>query len=83
MKHLRHLFTTLFLLFAISVCAHDFEVNGIYYNIISATDLTVEVTYRGGTNYEYANEYSGEIIIPSTVSYKSKNLRELSLYILV
>lgn len=74
MKHLRHLFTTLFLLFAISVCAHDFEVNGIYYNIISATDLTVEVTYRDGTNYEYANEYSGEIIIPSTVSYKSKNL---------
>lgn len=74
MKHLRHLFATLFLLFATSVCAHDFEVNGIYYNIISATDLTVEVTYRGGTNYEYGNEYSGEIIIPSTVSYKSKNL---------
>ena len=74
MKHLRHLFATLFLLFATSVCAHDFEVNGIYYNIISATDLTVEVTYRGGTDYEYANEYSGEVVIPSTVSYKSKNL---------
>ena len=43
MKHLRHLFATLFLLFVTSVCAHDFEVNGIYYNIISATDLTVEV----------------------------------------
>ena len=27
--------------------AHDFEVNGIYYNITSSTDRTVEVTYKG------------------------------------
>ena len=35
------------LLCSISVSAEDFEVDGIYYNITSSTDMTVEVTYRG------------------------------------
>ena len=44
--------------------AHDFEVDGIYYNILSEEDKTVEVTY-GDT------KYSGSIIISESVMYES------------
>lgn len=46
--------------------AYDFEVDGIYYNITSTN--TVEVTYKD-TNYD---SYSGEVIIPSTVTHNNK-----------
>ena len=46
--------------------AYDFEVDGIYYNITSTS--TVEVTYKD-TNY---NSYSGEVIIPSTITHNNK-----------
>ena len=32
---------------SLSASAHDFEVDGIYYNITSNENMTVEVTYRG------------------------------------
>ncbi len=48
--------------------AHDFEVDGIYYKITDTTAKTVEVTYKGGA-YNYTNEYSGSVIIPSSVTY--------------
>ena len=60
------------LLCSFTASAHDFEVDGIYYNITSETDLTVEVTYRGGYYDEYSNEYSGAITIPSVVTYNGK-----------
>ncbi len=68
-KHyIKKLFATVaVLLCSITANAYDFEVDGIYYNIISATDLTVEVT-------EGENEYTGKVIIPSNVVYKSKVL---------
>lgn len=47
--------------------SYDFEVNGIYYNILSAADLTCEVTSS-------PDKYTGTVTIPSTVSYKSKDL---------
>ena len=47
--------------------AHDFEVNGIYYNITS--DLTVEVTYKGNKATEYKDRYIGSIVVPEKVSY--------------
>ena len=63
---MKHLFNLSLLLLALllpsTVIAHDFEVDGIYYNITSTN--TVEVTYKD-TNY---NSYSGEVIIPSTVT---------------
>ena len=69
MKHLRHLFTALLLLCATAVAAHDFTVDGIYYNITDATNKTVEVTY-GGTSYsQYSNEYNGSVVIPESVTY--------------
>ncbi len=48
MKTTKHwLVTIAMLLCCISVSAHDFEVDGIYYRITSSTDLTVSVTYKG------------------------------------
>ena len=40
--------------------AYDFEVDGIYYNITSEADKTVEVTSGG-------NSYVGDVSIPATV----------------
>lgn len=67
MKHLIKLSLLLlvFLLPATAI-AHDFEVDGIYYNILN--DNEVEVTYRGSNYYSF-DEYSGDVSIPSTVTY--------------
>ena len=67
----------LFLLFfsallCIAVSAHDFEVDGIYYYIISSSDLTVSVTYQGSNYDSYSNEYTGSVVIPEKVTYDSK-----------
>lgn len=59
------------LLCCIMVNAHDFEVDGIYYNITSVEDLTVAVTYKGDSPYDYFNYYKGIVTIPSTVTYNS------------
>ena len=73
MKEMRHfsikqtLATLVALLCSVAANAYDFEVDGIYYNILSAADLTVEVTSGD-------KGYSGEVVIPTTVTYKSKTL---------
>ncbi|MDE6791562.1 MAG: leucine-rich repeat domain-containing protein [Muribaculaceae bacterium] len=56
------------LLAALPASAYDFEVDGFYYNVISFTDLTCEVT--NGTN-----SYSGDITIPDVVKYNGKDLK--------
>ena len=80
MKHIKHYLITT----AISLCcfvanAHDFEVDGIYYNITSATDRTVMVTFKGDYSSNYGNEYIGVVTIPSTVTYRSKTYRVTSI----
>lgn len=45
--------------------AYDFEVDGIYYNILSENDCTAEVTNSGDSNIKY----EGDIVIPSSVSF--------------
>ena len=73
MKKLRLLFSTLALLLCSNFAsAHDFEVDGFYYNITSSTDLTVEVTYRGEGTLWYLDEYSGSVTIPASFSFKGK-----------
>ena len=64
MKHnyLKHLFTALLLLCTTIASAYDFEVGGIYYNILSEEDKTVEVI--NGTN-----RYTGDVVIPGSVTY--------------
>ena len=46
--------------------AHHFEINGVFYNVISTTE--VEVTYKG-SSYDDYNEYKGSVVIPSLVEY--------------
>ena len=65
------LITVAVLLCSTVASAHDFEVGGIYYNIISSRFLTVEVTHKGSS----WGEYSGKLVIPETVTYKSKTYR--------
>ena len=59
----------LLLLNSMLVSAHDFEVDGIYYNILSDADKTVEVTYEGSSYTQFSNEYAGNVTIPNTVDY--------------
>ena len=47
--------------------AHDFEVDGIFYN--KTSDNTVAVTYKGYSYDSYSNEYAGDVVIPSSVDY--------------
>ena len=49
--------------------AHDFEVDGIYYSILTDKTNEVKVTFRGLSSTSYSNEYSGSVTIPSTVTY--------------
>ncbi|MBR4312471.1 MAG: leucine-rich repeat domain-containing protein [Bacteroidaceae bacterium] len=49
-----------------------FCINGIYYNIISPSKNTVEVTFQGSAYNSYANEYTGDVVIPETVTYGGK-----------
>ena len=57
--------------------AHNFEVDGIYYNITSASDMTVEVTYKGDSFY--SNGYKGTIVIPTSVTYNDQTLKVTSI----
>ena len=52
--------------------AYDFEVDGIYYNLISTGDRTCKVT-SGDVKYE------GDIVIPSSVVYKNNTVSVISI----
>lgn len=80
MKQTKHwLLTVAVLLCSLTVNAYDFEVDGIYYGILSSTELTVSVTYRGNYSSEYSDEYNGYVTIPSTVVYDNKTYRVASI----
>jgi len=51
----------------IHLTEYDFRENGIYYNVLSEGELTLEVTNNGGNN-----AYSGDITIPSYVEHNGK-----------
>ena len=73
MKKLRFWLATIaVLLCSVSVSAYDFEVDGIYYNITSETNLTVEVTHRGLFFDPTYSDYTGEVVIPESVTYNGK-----------
>ena len=67
---MKNIITSTILLLAILLptlaTAHDFEVDGIYYNI---NGNVATVTYKGSYETEYTNEYSGFVVIPTTVTY--------------
>ncbi len=60
------------LLCCVGASAHDFEADGIYYNITSNTDKQAEVTFKGDYYNSYSGEYSGSITIPATVTYEGE-----------
>ena len=55
---------------SVNLYAYDFEVDGIYYNIISSTEKTVEVTYENGGESNYSDCF-GNVVIPDQVTYNS------------
>ena len=61
------------ILTAINASAYDFEVDGIYYNIISNVDLTVEVTNKYKYSFNSNDSYSGSVVVPDMVRYENKN----------
>ena len=60
----------LLMLLPMAVSAHDFEVDGIYYNIINGNE--VAVTYKGSFENSFNDEYSNDVVIPETVSYNGR-----------
>ncbi len=54
--------TVMTLLYSMSVCAQTFRVNEISYNVLDASEKTVEVARD--------EQYDGDITIPSTVEYE-------------
>lgn len=75
MKRLFSLY--LFLMIALLSFAHDFEVDGIYYRILSSNPEAdeVAVTYRGTSYSQYKNEYEGVVNIPESVEYNGTTYR--------
>ncbi len=63
----RSLAAALCLICGLGVYAHDFEVNGIYYNFGAGN--TAQVTYQGGSSSAFVGEYVGDIVIPDMVTF--------------
>lgn len=57
----------------LSVLAYDFQSDGLCYNILSETDRTVEVTYKGFLSSIQAGYVSGKLEIPPMVIHDSKS----------
>ncbi len=75
MKTIKQLLTTIaMLLCSLMAHAYDFEVDGIYYNITSEKELTIEVTHKG----QYS-KYTGTIEIPVTVMYHQQEYNVTSI----
>lgn len=75
---------TALLLCVLTANAHDFEVDGVYYNITDSTELTVEVTYEGQLLTDYTNainnsSYRGDVVIPTTVTQEGITYRVTSI----
>lgn len=65
----RIMMTLLLLLSYMSVIAIGVNVDGIYYDFDKKTK-TASVTFRGKYSHSYLDEYSGEVVIPSSVTYE-------------
>ncbi len=77
MKTKHFLLCCIAVLCCISTFAHDFKVDGIYYNKLGGD--SVAVTYRGSSYNSYNNEYSSSVTIPTTVEYNSTTYRVTSI----
>ncbi len=66
------LLVILMLFTGISASSSSFQSDGIYYDILSEEDRTVEVTYKSTYINQQKNYVSGDIEIPRKVMYQSK-----------
>ena len=78
MKHVyyTYLLTILMSMIGARGFAHDIEVvnsdgKTIYYKY-NTDGTSVSVTYQGTSYSSYPNEYSGDVVIPETITYGSK-----------
>lgn len=78
MKHfyLKFLFLCLLSMIGIKASAHDIEVKNddgvtIYYKWIN-NKTKLAVTYRGENYDSYSNTYTGDVVIPKSVTYNGK-----------
>lgn len=69
---------TVLLLSAATAYAHDFEVDGIYYNK-NSDGTSVSVTFKGNSYDSYDNEYTGLVTIPTSVTYSGKTFSVTSI----
>ena len=77
------LLIAMLIIVANNVKAHDFEVDGYYYNFVSIPDLTVALTYKGEYDDYYwekiSPSYSGDVTIPKTVEYLGKTFNVIGI----
>ena len=66
-KNIKHLLIILLSLVSLTASAYDLEVDGIYYNVTSLSDLTCSVTYGD-------KKYEGTVVIPPTIVYNGRTL---------
>ncbi len=67
------------ILTSMTALAYNFKSDGLYYNILSETDRTVEVTYYDYKNNSYYNDAYGDIEIPSKLIYDRKTYKVTSI----
>ena len=63
------LFLLLTLLSCTTLCAYTAKIDGIYYNF---SEDNAVVTYQKYQNYTYMSDYSGDVMIPDSVTYNGK-----------
>jgi len=68
-KILKPLLAMACLLSSINALAYDFEVDGIYYDVVSLSEFTCKVVKESKDAY-----YSGDVVIPAHVNYANKTL---------
>ena len=72
-QNIKLLLVLLISLLSVNASAHDIEVKNadgktIYYTYIN-NNTELEVSYRGSSSISYSNEYSGNVVIPESVTY--------------
>lgn len=78
MRTLRNYLVLMLLsLCSITSYAYDFEVDGLYYNVISLPDMTVELTHSGVKSGDvvYECNYGATVDIPEEVVYKGRTFK--------
>ncbi len=78
MKSMKFFVLAALLLTSGSVSAYDFEAGGLYYNLLSVSERTAEVTYQE-SEYTPTPSYAGTVNIPATVEYQGTTFAVVSI----